>query len=107
MLLAPTAGADTLAGFATDDVVDGLAGNDSINGRSGNDVLLGGEEIALVDEYEQVAGLDLEELTQLAEHFAVEAVHPVVVVAIQGGARDAGAATDVGHLEALGAEDGG
>ncbi len=43
MLLAPTAGADTLAGFATDDVVDGLAGNDSINGKSGNDVLLGGE----------------------------------------------------------------
>jgi len=69
--------------------------------------MLGGEEIALVDEYEQVAGLDLEELAELAKHFSVEAVHPVVVVAVEGGARDAGAATDVGHFEALGAKDGG
>ena len=66
-----------------------------------------GEEVALVDEHEQVAGLHLEELAQLAEHLAVEAFDAVVVVAVEGGARDAGTAANVGHLEALGAEDGG
>ena len=60
-----------------------------------------GEEVALVDQHQQVARLGLEELAPLAEHLAVEAVHPVVVVAVKRGPRDTGAAANVGHLEAL------
>src|SRR6266480_2567280 len=41
LVLVPTAGADTLTGYATDDVINGGAGNDTIDGAGGNDTLLG------------------------------------------------------------------
>jgi Ca2+-binding RTX toxin-like protein len=42
MVIAPTSGADTIVGYATDDVLRGLGGNDTIKGLGGDDTLDGG-----------------------------------------------------------------
>ncbi|HEY0024466.1 MAG TPA: calcium-binding protein, partial [Longimicrobium sp.] len=42
MVVVPTAGNDTLYGYATDDVFNGLEGNDTIYGAAGADTLEGG-----------------------------------------------------------------
>ncbi|WP_144290161.1 calcium-binding protein [Ideonella sp. A 288] len=43
MVVAPTAGNDTIIGYLGGDVLSGLAGNDQIDGREGNDLIAGGD----------------------------------------------------------------
>ncbi len=43
MVIAPTAGDDTIIGYRSGDKLSGLAGNDVIDGREGDDTLAGGD----------------------------------------------------------------
>jgi hypothetical protein len=49
MVLLPTAGADTLTGYASDDVINGAEGNDVISGQGGDDTLDGGAGLDSLD----------------------------------------------------------
>jgi len=51
------------------------------------------KQLPLLNHYQKLSRCDVKKVTQFGKHFAVKAVHLVIVVAIQGCARDTSAST--------------